>query len=129
MQPPIGLRRAAGANEDVRAVVRQQVVPRVRREGPALVDEAPVCAEVEDLAWWMLVAVCGGCEGRGRTGYPRAGKCSACDGNHDAISIGDVADGERVAERAVQRIEEGQAGGLGDGGLRCRDSYEERAEG
>jgi hypothetical protein len=52
LQPTLRLRRPRSPQQNVRAVVRAQIVPRVSAENAGLrVCEAPVCAEVEDLAY------------------------------------------------------------------------------
>lgn len=93
MEVPIGLRGPTRLDEDVGAVVRHQVVPRVGREDArAVVRRAPVGAQVGD----------GARQPGPVEGAPR-------DGDRHAIAPGPPPDLVRVAERAVEGVEVGQA--------------------
>lgn len=55
LQTTSRLRRPRGLQQDVRAVVRAEIVPRVRAEDARLrIREAPVCSKVQDFSWGCM---------------------------------------------------------------------------
>lgn len=133
LQPAARLRGPGRLQQDVRAVVRAEIVPCVRAENPRLrIREAPVGAEVQDFACvlsaWISRTSRGNDEHTSESG---TGEVAADDGDGLANSARALGLVEAVFAFGVGGVEESEAWGwgFGDGGVLSAGEEGQRGEG